>query len=131
MKWLPLIILLVGCNSTYTPPAAPETTPVSGKVYLPNGSPLTGGRIVFKPKENGWQEASGEIGTDGTFKLSSYNKDDGARVGEYIVHIDKTSFKTGQAVTVRADVPKKYLGDASDLVVSVTSSQTDYPIRLK
>jgi hypothetical protein len=106
--------------------------PVFGKVTLANGSPLTGGRVVFKPKNKGQQEAVAEVDKDGSYKLSSYSKDDGAAPGEYTVVVEKISYKTGSAVEVRADVPKKYLSDStSDMVVIVQEGQTDYPIRLK
>lgn len=123
---------VVGCGSGSPPAAPPATTPVGGKVYLPSGSVLTGGRVVFKPKIKGNQEAIGEINTDGSFKLTSYNKDDGALAGEYVVVIDKTSYKSGSAVEVRANIAAKYLNEStSDLVVTVSESQSDYPIRLK
>ncbi len=130
MRWSFLIVFLVGCSG-YVPPPPPTTTPVVGKVYSPSGSPLTGGRIVFTPKDKGSQQASGEIGTDGSYKLTSFNKDDGAMAGEYIVTIDKVSYKTGSPVAVKSDVPRKYLSEGTSDVVVLVGSQTDYPIKLK
>ena len=87
---------------------------------------------MFKPKIKGNQEAIGEINTDGSFKLTSYNKDDGAIVGEYVVVLDKISYKSGSAVEVNANIPAKYRNEStSDLVVSVNDTQSEYPIRLK
>ena len=129
----PLLVisgLLVGCGARQQVPP-PPTVPVGGKVYLPGGAPLTGGRIVYKPKEVGRQEASGEIGTDGSYKLTSYNKDDGAVVGDYVVVIEPISYKTGAAVPVNANIPKKYQSSSSDLIVTVKEGASDYPIRLK
>lgn len=124
------LLLFVGCKS-YTPGDPPSTVAVGGKVTLPSGSVLTGGRVIFKPKEAGKQEAVGEINKDGSYKLTSYNKDDGAVPGEYTVVIEKVSYKTGSAVEVRASVPAKYLSSqTSDLVVTVKEAG-DYPIRLK
>jgi hypothetical protein len=105
---------------------------VRGKVYLPSGSVMTGGRIMFKPKNKAIQEAVGEINTDGSFKLTSFNKDDGAVPGEYVVVLDRTSYKTGAAVETQVFIPAKYRNEStSDLTVTVGESQSEYPIRLK
>lgn len=126
------LLMAIGCSSKYEPTAAPKTTPVNGKITLANGSPLTGGRVIFKPKDKGMQEALAEIDKDGSYKLSSYNKGDGAAPGEYVVVIEKLSYKNGAPTNVRADVPQKYLNEASsDVIVTVKEGQTDYPIRLK
>ena len=124
-----LILLAAGCS--YKPAEPPMTVAVGGKVILVSGSPLTGGRVVFKPKEAGKQEAVGEINPDGSYKLTSYIKDDGAVPGEYTVVIEKISYKTGNAVEVRLPVAAKYLSSrTSDLSVTVKQGG-DYPIRLK
>lgn len=123
------LLLVVGCSKS-EPIPPPLTTPVSGKVISSSGSAITAGRIIFKPKEAGKQEAVAEINSDGTFKLSSFAKDDGAVPGEYKVVFEKVSYKTGSAVAVKADIPQKYLKE-SDLVVVVVEGQTDYLIRLK
>lgn len=133
-RFLGLVVLLflAGCGGGSSPIPPPPTSPVGGKVYLPNGSVMTAGQVVFKPREKGQQEAIGEIGPDGSYKLTSYNKDDGAMAGEYVVVVEKTSYKTGSPVAVRADVPKKYLSESSsDMIVAVKEGQADYPIRLK
>jgi hypothetical protein len=53
--------------------------------------------VIFKPKDKGMQEALAEIDKDGSYKLSSYNKGDGAAPGEYVVVIEKVSYKNGAA----------------------------------
>lgn len=125
-----LMLLICGCKQvTITP--APKTVPVSGKVTLASGTPLTGGRIIFKPKQASVQEAVGEINKDGTFTLSSYAKDDGAVPGEYTVVIEKLSYKTGNAVPVYVNFPAKYADSkTSDLVVTVQENGI-YNILLK
>lgn len=113
-------LFMIGCGSASPPQAPPKTVQVNGKVSSINGS-ITSGRIVFKPKVSGNQEAYGTIGSDGTYKLSSFNKDDGAMAGEYIVYIDNSK-----------NAPRKYQSEkTSDLIISVEEGKTDYPIYLK
>lgn len=119
--WTLLLLVLTGCSS-YTPPPPPMTTPVSGKVFLPSGSPMTAGRIVFTPKDKSLSQAFGEIGSDGSYKLTSFNKDDGAMPGGYVVSVEKA----------KVNIPKKYQSESSsDIVVLVADGQSDYSIRLK
>jgi hypothetical protein len=114
------ILFMIGCGSASPPQAPPKTVQVNGKISSSGGS-ITSGRIVFKPKVGGNQEAYGTIGNDGTYKLSSFNKDDGAMAGEYIVYIENSK-----------NAPRKYQSEkTSDLIVSVEEGKTDYPIYLK
>ena len=63
---------------------SPRVVPVAGMV-LYNDKPLPFGTIMFQPDRG--QPASGEIQSDGSFKLSSYAHDDGAVPGRHIVSI--------------------------------------------
>lgn len=132
-KLFPLLALFaVGCSSSYVPDAPPETIKVNGKVLSPSGSPLTGGRVVFKPKDPTKQEAAGDIQPNGTFSLTSFRKDDGATPGDYVVVIEKVTYKTGSATPVNINIPTKYQSEkTSDLLVTVKEGQNDYTVRLK
>src|SRR5262249_49133907 len=66
--------------------------PVTGKVLLPDGKPLTTGRVVFVSND-GITNATGTIGGDGAFTLSSGVSGEGAPAGEYKVRIDPTETK--------------------------------------
>ena len=71
---------LAGCSS-----GDMETYPVRGTVKYQDGSPLTGGEIVFS--QPGKARADGVIKEDGTFELGTYAKGDGAPPGKYEVSI--------------------------------------------
>lgn len=63
------------------------TFPVSGKVMLAGGKPLTTGVIVFAAPEKG-MEFSAPLGDDGSFSLKTpYG--DGAPEGNYKVRIER------------------------------------------
>lgn len=113
-----LCALCFGCS--YKPPPPPKTVKISGKILLPDGRPLQAGRVAFKPAQPGRQEAYSEIESDGSFTLTSYNKDDGAVPGDYVVTIELISYKSGALQHVRAPVPAKYLdAKTSDLRAEV------------
>lgn len=62
---------------------------VSGKVTH-NGQPVNGGVVTFVPGSSGakgpaGKPGTGNVGADGTFKLSTYGNDDGAVVGKHKV----------------------------------------------
>lgn len=75
-----LLIIGSGCGSGRLP-----TYPVAGKVQYRNGKPVRGGVIEFR-SENPAAEglnARGQIADDGSFRLSTYGKDDGAIEGQH------------------------------------------------
>jgi hypothetical protein len=62
------------------------TYPVTGKVAFSDGKPLPGGWIIFESPGKGLA-ARGIIETDGTYRLSTYEPDDGAIAGRHLVSI--------------------------------------------
>lgn len=68
--------------------SAPTTYPVSGQVIFANGQPLPGGMLRLHPKDPPEREGHARLDSDGTFKVSSFGKDDGAPAGRYVVTID-------------------------------------------
>jgi hypothetical protein len=80
-----IVCLVVGCNSNQRP-----TAPVSGTVIY-KGQPVSGGTIVFMPKERSKSDAfpgkaaRGVLDSSGRFKLSTYGSFDGAIVGKHTV----------------------------------------------
>ncbi len=104
----------VGCSNADAPQAM-TTYPVSGKVTLGDGKPLTSGVVVFTAPEKGMQFSS-PVGEDGSFILkSSYG--DGAPEGTYQVRIERDPSKAdahlrGKKSAPAAPYPAKY-GDES------------------
>lgn len=91
----------LGCGSS----AKDKLIPVAGKVTL-GGTPLTGGQVAFHPDLDKGNKskgvASGAIGSDGTYTLSTDGKP-GAPVGAYKVTIS-TNFPgmSGTPVPINA-----------------------------
>lgn len=69
--------MLLGCNSGRL-----KTYPVEGKVVFANGTPVKVGTVETKSVQHGVQ-ATGSIGLDGSFTLSTYQPNDGAVAGEH------------------------------------------------
>lgn len=74
-------ILSTGCEQRQ------QVVPVRGKV-LYKGVPLKSGSVMFQPE--GGIPASGQIGADGTFVLSTYDVGDGASIGVNKVRVVST-----------------------------------------
>ena len=72
-------VALTGCGGDRIPVA-----PVEGKV-LYHGKPLKFGTVTFQPAAG--PLATGEIGPDGVFRLSTYGNKDGAVVGMHKVAV--------------------------------------------
>src|SRR5262245_827491 len=84
-RWWPAVMLALvtaaGCGG-------PKLYKVEGKVVFPGGTPLSGGMVVFGPKDPSTVLGPrGEIQEDGTFRVSTLKEGDGAPEGEYRVLI--------------------------------------------
>ena len=106
---------------------------VSGKVTLTDGTPVPGGRIVFI---SGVNQGKGNIGPDGTYRLSFQKKDDGIPPGEYVVLISGAFFKPKNLVATdemdegsRPMVDLKYAEtETSPLTCSVPSESYNFDV---
>lgn len=80
---VPTLALLAGCGETLV-----KVNPVSGKVDY-QGKPPAGAQIVLHALgDNKIKDVpSGKVQEDGTFKISTYQPDDGAPAGEYAATI--------------------------------------------
>ena len=79
-----IVTSAIGCGGGSDNPAVGT---VSGKVTH-NGQPVNGGVVQFTPGQSGGKgpagkPASGSVGADGTFKLSTYGDGDGAVIGKH------------------------------------------------
>ena len=81
---------VTGCGSRN-----PKTYPVSGTVLFKDGTAVTWGTIEFHglAKQAG---ARGEIGSDGSFMLSTFGEGDGAIPGEYQVTVTQITLPVDQ-----------------------------------
>ena len=107
-RWLPagVVLAILGALASCSrgPNEGPTTYPVQGKVVTPGGRPWSGGRIAFQSVSDPAKRATGEIQSDGSFRLETYylvagkpRVQPGAEVGEYTVAIEEpgTTFDRG------------------------------------
>lgn len=105
------------------------TFPVNGKVVLPDGKPAQHATVVFHPVGEAGPDVvkpRGKVASDGTFKLTTYDGDDGAPAGEYQVTVELwlSNGKGDESPTNR--LPIKYAQpDKSGLVATVNAGPTE------
>lgn len=80
-------LLALGCGN-----GKPAVVPATGKVIFARSKPAVGALVVFHPSPEQEKviggKPFGKVGPDGTFKLTTYNEDDGAPEGDYGVTVD-------------------------------------------
>ena len=115
-------VALVGCGD-----AAPKIVPVSGTVLI-DGQPLSYGYVQVLP--TGWRPASGRLGGDGRFTLTTKVNGDGCAVGTHAVAI--LSSESLSPETTKWHAPKEYAdAKTSGLTVTITGPTDDLKIELK
>lgn len=81
-----LAVLFAGCASD----GRPKVVPVSGKVTQ-KGKPMTQGEVMFTPTGGvpgaAVTVATGQIESDGSYRLTTFNTGDGAVPGKYKVTV--------------------------------------------
>jgi hypothetical protein len=103
--------------------SAPKAYPVTGKVLLPDGNPLTSGNVVFVATRSTVSSLA-KIENDGSFTLN------GLPEGEYKVRLEVGA--SSHAKKGSPPFPSKYLDeDGSDLAATVTSDETANRFELK
>lgn len=123
-----LVIVLAGCQGSS--PLAP-TCEVKGQILLADGRPLTSGRVTFVSEDGSSPPASGEVGPDGGFSLTTRVVGDGAVPGDYKVRVEP-DLPPGRQIG-RPRFPLKYVDeDSSGLLVTIQSEPNRLdPITLK
>jgi hypothetical protein len=125
-------VFVAGCGPKFNTTPPPKLYPVKGKVLLASGEPVSGGVITFHPTNMRGAEASGEIGKDGSFELTTIVKNDGALPGSYTVSVSPY-FKDGRYSAVPASrVPPKFgAPETSGLSAEVEERDNDLRIELR
>jgi hypothetical protein len=106
---------------------------VRGKVLLSN-KPLPQGAIMFAPLAQGENASAGKAGVgriqeDGTYTLTTYEKGDGAVVGEHwvtIVNHDEDNLPDGVPEFARIQVPEKKVvvaGKENQIDITLSSDE--------
>jgi hypothetical protein len=125
---------VLGCGGKEGRPLAP----VSGKVTV-DGKPLSSGQVTFIPDvpsgQEGTKQASklkttapsvGEIGPDGTYKISTGGKD-GAPLGKYKVTVSPSMVPAPDATDAPATGFNRKFSDAHDTPLKVEVVATPAP----
>jgi hypothetical protein len=112
-----------------------ETAPVSGKVTY-RGKALPTGTVMFVPDEG--PAATGEISSDGSYKLTTFSPGDGAVIGTHKVTITAlqgmgNALPEQRSATPPPLVPARYLsGETSGLVAEVkpkTNNEVNFDLK--
>jgi hypothetical protein len=117
---LAVSLALAGCDSK------PKLVPVSGRVLV-DGQPLTTGVVQVVPA--GYRAASGKIGPDGRFTLTTSAEGDGCVIGTHQAAV--VAHETLGPGAQKWHAPKKYIDPTtSGLSVTVDGPTTDLTINL-
>lgn len=112
---------LSGCGAS-----RPERMPVSGQVLI-DGEPLTYGFVQVLPKDA--RPATGRIGPDGRFTLSTFEPNDGCVFGAHPVAV--IANETLDGTTQRWHAPKRYAdASTSRLTVQIVEGHPEITINL-
>lgn len=119
---LALVAASTGCQSRAAgDPVAivNSVVPVYGQVRYADGRPVANAWVIFHPKDPPGNEASGATGPDGTFRLGTFAKEDGAVPGRYVVTIEPHPI----AKKAASGIPKKYtMETTSNLTAVITNN---------
>lgn len=126
-----LLLLVVGCNSSNNP----KTYPVTGKVSY-RGQPVTSGMIMLTPADGG-HAATGNLEKDGSFRLTTFERDDGAVPGSYQVAIqvfpaEGAGLPGAEFAGKPPPIPPKYASaTSSGLTAEITAGENTLEFPLK
>ena len=86
-----LALAALGVASCNKAEGRKPTFSVTGKVLLPDGKPAEHATVVFHPTNETSPDVPrprGKVAADGSFKLTTYDGDDGAPTGDYRVTVE-------------------------------------------
>ncbi|QDU73617.1 hypothetical protein Pan97_05930 [Bremerella volcania] len=123
-----VLMPLAGCE---TPVA---THPVTGTVMLANGSPAGGGIIKFRTTSEDGEivKAHGQIQSDGSFRLTTFQDGDGALEGDHEVILFSPATGDGGGAVAVPNFPNRYRKyETSGLKFHVSPGENDFVIQLE
>ena len=126
-----LMALAGGCSGE---PPRPAVYPVTGQVVF-DGRPAAGAIVSFHPKGAPGQFPTPSAKADGrgNFSLTTYQAEDGAPQGDYIVTVELRPVvtKNGEIEFGPNQLPPKYSSPKTTTVVaSVTEGENKVPIKI-
>ena len=131
LGWCLAVLLAAGLPGCGGSPVDRMTFyPVKGKVLLPDGKPLTSGKVVFIATEFSLTSPT-DIGSDGTFEVKGQKG--GLPEGEYLVRIDSGGVNGGAGTRrkVALPFPGKYTDeDTSGLRATVKPGENNWELKL-
>ncbi|MCA9174974.1 MAG: hypothetical protein KDB14_10880 [Planctomycetales bacterium] len=114
-----LVVSSVGCEAEH----AIATFPVSGTVSI-NGEAPVGAIVGLHPSDGDFDEIgsrpAGQVGSDGTFKVSTFGIQDGAPAGNYRVTVFWPQYPGRDDPGEDRLRGRLALPDQSDIMVSIT-----------
>ncbi len=117
-----LLLTLVGCSD-----GRPDRVPVSGRVLL-DGKPLTVGFVRLVPPDA--RAATGRIGEDGSFHVTTFDTGDGAVTGAHKVAV--VAYDENSPGEYRPLIPDKYVRpETSGLEIQIDGPTDDLIIELR
>lgn len=109
-----------------------DVAPVTGYVEL-DGKPVTEGYVTFTPKVtsnadplSSGKAASGTIGSDGKFMLSTYGNNDGAIIGEHTVTFFRPDPEDDEQLVMR----NRFIPGGKQVDVEILPDDNDLQIHL-
>jgi hypothetical protein len=136
-------VLVSGCSDDRSKPPMAKVT---GKVVY-KGKPVNNGSVIFTPVagkggETG-QNATGQLESDGSFTLTTFNTGDGAILGQHVVTVEARGDDLNKLNQPKADgtiayvlpkptIPAKYTSPStSPLRFTVEKTDNNFEIELK
>lgn len=118
-----VLIATVGCSSK--PKDQPNLAPVSGRVTF-KGKPVEGATVAFHGAKSP-RAASGRTDGDGRYKLTMFNTNDGAVLGENVVTIMKVNSATQQTTAISIDTGGDAYTKAMNSAAAGAKSDSELP----
>lgn len=127
-----LSVVLAGCGRGR--PEVDLVDSVRGKVLLPTGKPLKGGRVVLRPTAALHGVAgpvTAEVASDGSFAIEGSDSGKKLAAGEYKVFVNLSG--NPRLRMLRRQVPEKYQSiddDESDLIVDLAKQAEGFVLKM-